>query len=150
MKKKLTLLTLIFAAGILSLTSCKKEGCIDVNADNYDTEAKKDDGSCTYPTINMGNNNSGDISGNGGSASSSKTFTQNSATLGWDMSINASAGSFNLTVTDADGTAVINQTLTANSGPQSADGTSPAGTTGTWTATVTLTEFNGIGDYSFQ
>ena len=30
------------------LSSCKKEGCIDQNATNYNNEAKKDDGTCTY------------------------------------------------------------------------------------------------------
>ncbi len=29
--------------------SCKKEGCIDSTASNYDADAKKDDGSCIYP-----------------------------------------------------------------------------------------------------
>lgn len=29
-------------------TSCKKEGCTDVDATNYNAKAKKDDGSCTY------------------------------------------------------------------------------------------------------
>lgn len=146
-------LAICFVAGLaLSFNSCKKQGCMDMNADNYMEDAKKDDGSCVYPVINMGSstNHSGDISGNGGTATGTKTFDQTSATLGWDMSINATTGSFNLTVADADGTVVINQTLTANSGPQSADGTSSAGTTGTWTATVTLTDFDGIGDYSFQ
>ena len=32
----------------LALTSCKKEGCTDAKASNYSSEAKKDDGSCTY------------------------------------------------------------------------------------------------------
>lgn len=30
------------------MSSCKKEGCIDVNAVNYDADAKKDNGTCTY------------------------------------------------------------------------------------------------------
>ncbi|MGV3631805.1 MAG: hypothetical protein ACO1O6_11400 [Bacteroidota bacterium] len=45
----------IFRAGIvllglttLSLTSCKKEGCMDALAENYDSESKKDNGSCTF------------------------------------------------------------------------------------------------------
>ena len=33
-----------------SFASCKKKGCIDSTADNYDAAAKKDDGSCTYTT----------------------------------------------------------------------------------------------------
>ena len=33
---------------VAMLTSCKKEGCIDVNATNYNSEAGKDDGSCVY------------------------------------------------------------------------------------------------------
>jgi hypothetical protein len=31
------------------LVGCKKEGCTDVTATNYNEEAKKDDGSCIYP-----------------------------------------------------------------------------------------------------
>lgn len=31
-----------------AVTSCKKEGCTDENALNYNKKAKKDDGSCTY------------------------------------------------------------------------------------------------------
>ena len=32
----------------LAFTSCKKEGCTDPSATNYDPDAKKDDGSCEY------------------------------------------------------------------------------------------------------
>lgn len=146
--------SLIMIAAVLSMgafTSCKKKGCTDPNANNYSAEAEKDDESCTYPTINMNaGGTSGDVTGGGGTATSSTTFTQNSATLGWDMAQDASSGSFNLTVTDASGNVVINNTLTAGSGAQDASGTSSSGTTGTWTATVTLTDFTGTGDYSFQ
>lgn len=41
--------TLLFVAvGLLGFTSCKKEGCTDANAFNYDVTAEKDDESCTY------------------------------------------------------------------------------------------------------
>lgn len=40
-------MTLILAA-TLGLTACKKEGCTDPTALNYDSDAKKDDGSCTF------------------------------------------------------------------------------------------------------
>ena len=137
--------------GMTAFTSCKKKGCTDPTANNYSAEATKDDATCTFPVINMATNAlSGDVNGAGGTATSSTTFTQNSATLGWDMSQSASSGTFNLTITDASGTIVINNTLTAGSGAQDADGTSSSGTTGTWTATVTLTDYTGSGDYSIQ
>ena len=66
------------------------------------------------------------------------------------MSIDATSGSFQLVVKDADGVIVINKTLTAGSGAQDAAGTSSSGTSGIWTATITLASFNGTGDYSLQ
>jgi len=36
---------------VVSLTACKKEGCTDENALNYNSSAKKDDGSCTYEDL---------------------------------------------------------------------------------------------------
>ena len=33
---------------LVALASCKKEGCIDETATNYNSKAKKDDGSCLY------------------------------------------------------------------------------------------------------
>lgn len=47
MNLKSILLTLLVFNCIL-LSSCKKEGCTNQFASNYDSEAKKDDGSCTY------------------------------------------------------------------------------------------------------
>ena len=38
-------ITIAMAGGI---TSCKKKGCMDATASNYNADAKKDDGSCTY------------------------------------------------------------------------------------------------------
>ncbi|NQY12208.1 MAG: DUF4856 domain-containing protein [Flavobacteriales bacterium] len=44
-----TTLSLVTIAVLgLTITSCKKEGCMDDTANNYDSEAKKDDGSCMY------------------------------------------------------------------------------------------------------
>ena len=48
---------LLLAATAITVTSCRKEGCTDEKANNYNSEAKKDDGSCTYddpaPTLNV-------------------------------------------------------------------------------------------------
>lgn len=55
----------ILAVGSIALTGCKKDGCTDATATNYDSEAKKDDGSCLYAstTDTSGNTTPG---GNGG------------------------------------------------------------------------------------
>lgn len=45
--KKFILFTMT-ALAVLTFDSCKKEGCTNADADNYDSSAKKDDGSCTY------------------------------------------------------------------------------------------------------
>jgi len=50
MKNKNLLLVAILTLGVV-VTSCKKKGCTDENAINYSTEAKKDDGSCSYETV---------------------------------------------------------------------------------------------------
>lgn len=42
---------LILMTAVVSLTACKKEGCTDENALNYNSSAKKDDGSCTYEDL---------------------------------------------------------------------------------------------------
>ena len=46
--KSLLILTL---AGASVFTSCKKKGCTDHHAENFDAKAKKDDGSCTYAPV---------------------------------------------------------------------------------------------------
>ncbi|MCO4806177.1 MAG: hypothetical protein KC456_06250 [Flavobacteriales bacterium] len=42
-------LSIALIMGALSLQSCKKEGCMDETATNYDADAEKDDESCEYP-----------------------------------------------------------------------------------------------------
>jgi len=50
MKKKNYLLMLaVFTITLLTFsTSCKKKGCMDKYADNYNSKAEKDDNSCSY------------------------------------------------------------------------------------------------------
>lgn len=49
-KIKNSAMILALGAIAFSITSCKKEGCTDETALNYDADAKKDDGSCIYDT----------------------------------------------------------------------------------------------------
>jgi len=49
MKRNVILVMAIALGSLVTLNSCKKEGCTDETATNYDDKAKKDDGSCIYP-----------------------------------------------------------------------------------------------------
>jgi hypothetical protein len=159
MSKAVKLMTIvILCMGLTStFTGCKKdkkEGCTDINANNYDSEAEESNQSCTFPTINVSSTNTaGDISGLGGTASGTSSFTSDNSVIDWDMTINdATSGSFRLLVQDADGTTVIDNTLIASSGNgnQDAAGTSSSGTPGIWSVSISLVSFNGTGDYSLQ
>ncbi len=60
-------LTVLIGGSIVTMSSCKKEGCTDPSATNYNEDAKKDDGSCTYeetPTDANSVTKSGTISSN--------------------------------------------------------------------------------------
>ncbi len=47
---KLRNLLPFLAVAALTVTACKKKGCTDAEANNYNESAKKDDGTCTYDT----------------------------------------------------------------------------------------------------
>jgi hypothetical protein len=48
---KKTLLLLMLGLGVVSITSCKKKGCTDNGAVNFNSKAKKDDGTCLYKPL---------------------------------------------------------------------------------------------------
>lgn len=47
-------LAVLFLVASLMITSCKKEGCTNPTATNYNIEATKDDGSCVFETPETG------------------------------------------------------------------------------------------------
>lgn len=56
MKKTILILSAISVI-TLTNTSCKKKGCTNSTATNYDANAKKDDGSCIIPVAETGQGN---------------------------------------------------------------------------------------------
>ncbi|MFX3625839.1 MAG: hypothetical protein ACN6I4_00630 [bacterium] len=137
--------------GTTTFTSCKKGGCTDPNANNYSGDADKDDGTCTYPTINLNATGDGDVTGGGGSATSTREWTNSQPKAELNMDITAArGGSFQIVVKDADGNEVINETLTVGVGDDSKNVCSAIGTSGTWSVTVTLTNFSGDGSFSLS
>jgi len=73
MKTKNLLLVTAIILGLGSvLTSCsKKEGCTDITAENFSSEAEKDDGSCIYETVEPP------------VVETTKTITDNTGTTTW-------------------------------------------------------------------
>ncbi|WP_133122076.1 hypothetical protein [Brumimicrobium salinarum] len=59
---------MMIVLSVIVLMACKREGCTDQNADNYDKNAKNDDGSCVYNGVNPNdpNNPGGGTTGPGG------------------------------------------------------------------------------------
>lgn len=93
----------------------------------------------------------GDFTGNGGSASRTFVWLNNLSTADYNADITATAeGSFNIIVRDADGTTVLDRTLNGASEPDSIDGVTSAGTSGLWSVTITLVDFNGDGSFSLS
>src|SRR5690554_2220286 len=45
---RIQLLTVVLLVGSLLFVACKKEGCTNPTATNYNTEAEKDDGLCVF------------------------------------------------------------------------------------------------------
>ena len=134
--KKLNLIALLCFVGLSSilLTSCNKDepfATIKINA--------------------IGDDLGGDVTGDGGSASLTQTWNNAQATADWNMDITAAGGgSFELIIKDANGSIVLNNTLTKGVGDDSASGVTNSGTAGDWQIIVTLTNFNGDGSFSIS
>lgn len=116
------------------------------------TACNDDDELTANITINeTGSDLGGDVTGDGGSTSSTYTWTNNLQTVDYNMDItSAQGGSFQLSILDADGQSVLNETLVAGQGDDSRSGVSNVGIAGEWTVTVTATNFVGDGSFSIS
>ena len=93
----------------------------------------------------------GDFTGNGGSGT--RTFMWQNALSRADYNADITAtseGMFNMVVRDADANVVLDRTLNGAQEPDSIDGVTSSGTSGLWSVTITLTNFNGDGSFSLS
>ena len=93
----------------------------------------------------------GDFTGNGGSGTRTFMWQNSLSRADYNADITATAeGLFNMTVRDADDNIVLDRSLNGAVEPDSFDGVTSNGTSGIWTVTVTLTNFNGDGSFSLS
>lgn len=93
----------------------------------------------------------GDFTGTGGSATRTFVWINNQRTAEYNADITATVeGSFTMVVRDADGMVVLERGLQGGSEPDSFSGVTQAGASGTWTVTITLTNFSGDGSFSLS
>ena len=134
LKSKLILIVLITSFGLI--TSCSS-----------------DDGPTASITLTEGTNGDigGDFTGNGGTATETFNWQNALDTADYNADITATAtGNFQMIVKDADGTTVLDRTLTGGTEPDSFSGVTSSGTSGTWTVTISITNFNGDGSFSLS
>lgn len=118
-----TYLSIIAFSALLigTATSCKKKGCMDQDAVNYNTEAKKDDGTCKYaPMITINGNNPeninvGDSYTDAGATATNKDGSAVTVTTNSQVDANTK-GTYlvTYTATNENGTATATRTVNVN------------------------------------
>ena len=117
------------------------------------SSCSSDDGPTANITVNEGPNGDigGDFTGNGGNSTRTISWINNLATADYNADITSTAtGTFQMVVADANGDVVLDASLNGGTEPDSIDGVTSAGEPGTWTVTITITNFNGDGSYSLS
>ena len=93
----------------------------------------------------------GDFTGDGGSVTRTFNWQNALTTADYNADITATAtGMFTMVVRDADVTVVLDRSLDGAVEPDSFSGVTSAGTSGNWSVTISVTNFNGDGSYSLS
>lgn len=137
--KASNLFMILMVAAVAFLSSCKDDAPAPVATVSY------------TPSATAVGNVDGDVVGSGGSTTKSYSWQNASTTAEVNMDLTSSkGGSMQMVIKDANNTVVLDKTLTIGSTPDSYSGVSSAGVAGSWTVTVTLTNFNGDGSFSLS
>ena len=91
------------------------------------------------------------FTGNGGTATRIFSWNNNLNTADYNADITAtSEGSFRIIVRDSEEATVLDRTIQGGLEPDSIDGVTSSGTSGIWTVTIEVTNFNGDGSFSLS
>ncbi len=91
------------------------------------------------------------FTGNGGSLTRDFQWNNNLTTADFNADITATAqGTFQMVVRDSEGEIVLDRTINGAVEPDSIDGVTSSGTSGIWTVTIIVTDFNGDGSFSLS
>jgi hypothetical protein len=127
---------LILISIVMSTSSC-------INDDKLSADISINEG----PDGDIG----GDFIGNGGSTSETFNWQNSLNTADYNADITASTnGSFQMIVKDSEGKTVLDRSLNGNVEPDTFSGVTSAGAAGTWTVTITITNFNGDGSFTLS
>lgn len=127
---------LILISMVMSTSSC-------INDDKLSADISINEG----PDGDIG----GDFVGNGGSTFETFNWQNSLNTADYNADITASTnGSFQMIVKDSGGKTVLDRSLNGNVEPDTFSGVTSAGAAGTWTVTITITNFNGDGSFTLS
>ena len=102
-------------------------------------------------TEGINNDIGGDFTGNGGNTSETFNWQNNLSTADYNADITASTtGLFQMIVQDSEGVTVLDSSLNGNIEPDSFSGVTSSGTSGMWTVTITVSNFNGDGSFTLS
>ena len=119
----------------------------------YSCSNNDDDDLIANVSLTEGVNNDigGDFTGNGGNTSETFNWQNNLSTADYNADITASAtGLFQMIVKDSEGITVLDSSLNGNVEPDSFSGVTSSGTSGMWTVTITVSNFNGDGSFTLS
>jgi len=117
------------------------------------SSCNNDDGPIANITLTEGVNGDigGDFTGNGGNATKTFNWQNSLSTADYNADITAtSTGNFQMVVKDADGNTVLDRSLTGGTEPDSFSGVTSSGTSGAWSVTISIANFNGDGSFSLS